>query len=342
MKKYALAVFMVLIVIPIFNKDAAADEIWLKNGDRLSGKIIRMEADNLVFNTGYAGEIIIQRQEIKTLKTDTPVKLMLGDGAEVEGLLAPGENGNIIITPPGSKEPLSVGLANLKGINPKPPAPPVKTNARINFGASFTDGNTQTENIYGDAELVTRFDKNRFTLGALYKRSKDEDVTTSDRIMGYLKYDYFMTEKWYLYASLAGEKDEFKDLNLRTTGGLGLGYQFFETETGKLSLDGGASYVDNNYIEADDNGYAAGRWSLIFEYFLLKKVLQFFHYHTGLQSFEDSDDLLFYSQTGLRVPLYKNLNSTLQFNYDYDKNPSPGKENDDSAVIFTIGYQWGN
>ena len=82
----------------------------------------------------------------------------------------------------------------------------MKTNVRINFGASFTDGNTKTENIYGDGELVARTVKNRFTLGGSYLRSESEDVTTADRILGYMKYDYFLTKKWYLYAALAGEK----------------------------------------------------------------------------------------------------------------------------------------
>ena len=79
---------------------------------------------------------------------------------------------------------------------------------------------------------------------------------------------------------------------------------------------------------------------MIFEYFLLKKALQFFHYHTGLQSIESSDDLLIYTQTGFRIPLYKDLNSTIQYNYDYDKSPAPDREKGDSAFIFTLGYQW--
>jgi len=340
MKKYLLATFIVIITAYILDTGAVADEIWLKNGDRLTGKIVRLEANSLIFNTGYAGEITVKWQEIKNLKTDTPVKLMFGGETAIEGVITPGENGSVTVTSSEIKEPLSVELARLTVINPKPPEPPVKTNFRINFGASFTDGNTQTESIYGDTELVARTVKNRFALGALYKRSKDGDVTTADSLLGYMKYDYFLTPKWYLYSALAGEKDEFKDLNLRSTAGLGLGYQFFETETGKLSLDAGASYVNNDYIQAKDGGYAAGRWGVIFEYFLLKKALQFFHNHTGLQSFESSDDLLIYTQTGFRIPLYKNLNSTIQYNYDYDKSPAPGREKEDSAFIFTLGYQW--
>jgi len=117
-------------------------------------------------------------------------------------------------------------------------------------------------------------------------------------------------------------------------------YQFLETERTSLSLEAGISYVNEDYIAAKDNAFMAGRWGLRFEHFFLKKALELFHYNTGLQSLEDSDDLVIYTQTGFRIPLYKNLNAAIQFNYDYDKNPAPGRENEDTAVIVTLGYQW--
>jgi len=62
----------------------------------------------------------------------------------------------------------------------------------------------------------------------------------------------------------------------------------------------------------------------------------------GLQSVEDSDDLILFTQTGLSDPFYKNLNITAQFNWEYDKNPSPGKKESDYTYLFTLGYLWFN
>lgn len=52
------------------------------------------------------------------------------------------------------------------------------------------------------------------------------------------------------------------------------------------------------------------------------------------------EGLLIYTQTGFRIPVYRHLNTTIQFDYDYDKAPAPGSVNEDSAIIFTLGYQW--
>jgi len=320
---------------------AAADELWMKNGDRITGKIIRLEADSLMIDTGYAGEISIDWKQIENIKTDAPVKIVLGGGTTIQGFVSPGREGKVTVRSEDLVEALDIELAELKVINPKPPPPALKTKARVNFGASFTDGNTKTETIYGDGELVARTKKNRYTLGGVYKRSEDNNVTTADSVIAYMKYDHFLTDRWFLYANAAGEKDPFKDLNLRSSLSTGLGYQFFETELTNLSLEAGISYVHNDYIENDDDGYAAGRWGLRFDHYFLKKALQFFLNNTGMQSLEDSDDLIIYTQTGFRIPFYKNLNVTMQVNYDYDKSPSPGREKYDAAYIFSLGYQWG-
>jgi putative salt-induced outer membrane protein YdiY len=236
-------------------------------------------------------------------------------------------------------EPVTVDLASVKRINPKPP---LRTNLRANAGLSITGGNTDTQDIYADAEFMARTLQNRYTIGALYKRSEDDNVKTADKALGYLKFDHFFATKWYGYANATGEQDEFKDLDLRATLGVGVGYQFIESDRTNLSLEGGLSYVDENYTIAEDNSFAAVRGALKFDHFIVPKSLQYFLYHTALQSVEDSEDLVLFTQTGFRIPFYKNLNITAQINWEYDKSPSPGKKESDYTYLLTFGYLWSN
>jgi putative salt-induced outer membrane protein YdiY len=62
-----------------------------------------------------------------------------------------------------------------------------------------------------------------------------------------MKYDHFLTKKLYLNTSASFEKDRFKDLNLRTTIGLSLGYQFFETKLTSLSTEAGLAYINEDF-----------------------------------------------------------------------------------------------
>jgi putative salt-induced outer membrane protein YdiY len=316
---------------------AEADEVFLKNGDRLTGKVISLEAGTLVFNTSYAGDLPIKWGEVVNLRTESPVRVVLGDTTTALGLVTPGDFGKVRVKTDQIAEPLTVDLANVTTINPKPP---MAIKARVNVGVSKTTGNTDTQDIYADAEFVARTDQNRYTIGGLYKSSKDDNVETDNKKLAYMKYDHFFSKKWYAYANATAERDEFKDLDLRYTLGVGTGFQFIESERTNLSFEVGPSYVNENFIVAEDKSFAAGRWGLRFDHYLIPKSLQYFLYHTGLQSLDESDDLVLLTQTGFRIPFYRSLNLTAQMHWEYDKSPSPGKEKSDYAYIITLGYFW--
>lgn len=336
--KGAIVLFALLLVF-VASGRAAADEIWLKNGDHLTGKVKALDGGTLVFETSYAGDLSIKWEEVVNLKTDEPIKVVLGDETTTQGPLLPGDPGTAKIKAGQIADPVTVNLADIKTINPKPP---LRSTLRANVGFNMSDGNTDTKDVYADAEFVARTVQNRFTIGGLYRRSENEDVKTEDNARAYMKYDHFFTKKWYAYANATAEQDEFRDLDLRTSLGVGAGYQFIESDRTHLALEGGLSYVDENYILAEDNSFMAGRWGLKFDHFILPKSLQYFLYHSGWQSIEDSDDLSLFTQTGFRIPFYRNLNITAQVNWDYDKSPSPGKDKSDYTYIFTLGYNWSN
>jgi len=342
-----ILMFVTAMVVLLIAVNVTADELRLKNGDHITGTMLRMENEVLIFKTSYAGEISIKWGEIATISTDAPIKVILGDETSVSGIATPGESGKMKVKADQILDPLTFDLAQVELINPKPPEPAVKLTGRINIGASVTKGNSDNKNIYADSELVARTENNRFTLGGQYNRAEDDGEKSVDNKTGYIKYDHFLTEKWYFIVNATGTQDKFKDLNLRTSAGPGLGYQFLETPFTNLSIEAGVSYVNEDFEDfdkdgdvAEDDGYPAGRWAVNFDRYLLKKHVQFFHFHEGLFGFERSDDIVIRSQTGFRLPIYEGFNSTIQLNYDWDNSPSTGMENTDKTYIFTLGYQW--
>jgi putative salt-induced outer membrane protein YdiY len=339
MKGKDVFIILTALFVVLACGQASADEVWLKNGDRLTGKVVSLDSGLLVFKTSYAGDLSIKWEEVVNLKTDEPIKVVLGDETTVQGPVSPGDSGKVKVKAEQVTEPVTIDLANVKVINPKPP---LTTTLRINVGASMNSGNTDNQDFYGQLDFIARTAMNRFSVGGNYQRSEDNNVKTADNALGYIKYDHFLSKKWYLYANATGQQDDFQDLNLRTTLGIGAGYQFFESERTNLSLEGGLSYVNEDFTIAPDNSYAAGRWGLKFDYYILPKSLQFFVYHTGLQSLESSDDLLLYTQTGFRIPFYKDFNLALQMNWQYDKSPAPGREKNDYTYILSLGYLWAN
>ncbi len=332
-------VFLVtgILLLSLQCDNAKADEVLLNNGDRLSGKIIKMEGGSLTLETSYAGKLSIKWKEVKAIKTEQPIKVILSDESAFSGTVKPGESGLMEVKPKEVTSPVTFKIDQVKVINP---GPEVKLSGNINLGAVTSKGNTDNQNIHADAKLVVRSKKSRFTVGGWYDRTEEKGEKTADSTIVYMNYNYFISKKWYFLLNAAGEKDEFKDLDLRTTGGVGVGYQFFESDLTNLSFETGINYVNEDFIVAEDNNFVAGRWNLNFDRFFFSKRLQFFHYHTGLISLEDTEDLTIWSQTGVRLPITDHFNSTLQVNLDWDKSPSPGRKKTDTTYIITLGYLW--
>lgn len=318
---------------------ARADEVVLRNGDRVSGEIVHLKGGKLLIKTAYAGDMRIDWSQVATLSTDNTVYVSLDETNRVQAFVGQSETGNVTLSGGTWLDTGPLPLERITAIT-RQPEPPVRVSGRINIGASSTSGNTETEKVHADAEVVARSVKNRFTIGGAMNRTEDRGVETESNWIAYLKYDHFITKKWYAYSNADMESDEFKDISLRTTLGVGTGYQFLETPVTNLSLEGGVNYVNTDFEVGEDQSYPAGRWALKFDHFLFGSKTQFFHRDEGFFALDDSDNLFVRTQTGLRWPIIERLSATAQYNLDWDDNPAPGRASTDRAVLFTLGYSW--
>ena len=329
-----------LMVVLAFGSTALADTIHMKNGDRLTGTIIMMENNVLTFKTSYAGDIKIAWDEITHVETDTSVHVVLGDQTSAHGMVKTTSSGDLQLQSENLMEPLQFHTGHVTGINP-PDIPPVKVTGRINAGVDIKRGNTDTDAYHIDGEVIARTEANRYTIGAEANREEESEQKTADNWLLYTGYDHFFSQKWFFYTNANFEQDDFKDLDLRTTVGAGAGHQFFETEEKNLSLRGGLAYVNEDYsVESQDKDYTAGRWAVKYEQFFFERFIQLFHLHEGVVSLEDTEDIFIRTRTGVRLPLKKGFNTTLQYNWDWDNSPAPDKDKVDERYLFTVGYTW--
>ena len=294
----------------IVTGNSLADEVQLRNGDKITGQIIRMEEEKLVLKTTYAGDITIAWEEVASVMADGSVKVVLKDETVLEGNTTAIEEGKMKLDIGKLESPASFRLADVKAINPKP-VKPVRMTARVNASVISQRGNTVKDNYYFDGEFVARTEKNRYTLGGELANEEADGVTTSENWLAFGKYSHFLNEKWYLYADTLLEHDKFKDLKLRTTLGAGGGYQIFETPLLNLSISAGAAMVDENFDVAEDNDYPAGSWAVNYDQFFFERFVQLFHNQTGYVSLEDANDWFLKTRTGFRFPIYKGFTATL-------------------------------
>lgn len=315
---------------------ARADEVILNNGDRITGKVVELVDGTLSIKTEYAGTVKIEWKQVQGLSTDGPVYLKIGDNL-IRATVSESTTGAATLQAEELPTAESVELSQLQSMSYEK-KPPVKVSGRINVGASSSSGNTNTDQLNGEFQFVARSDKNRFTLLAEVNKGKTDGEQTESNWTTYFGYDHFVTKKLYAYASASAENDKFKDINLRTTLGAGAGYQFFDSKKTNLAMELGLSYVNTDYIEAEDNDYPAARWAMNFVQKMFDSKIEFFNRDSVHSDLQDSKNYFLRTRTGLRFPVVERMNSTIQYNYDYDNNPAPGRVKEDKAWLFTLGY----
>ena len=62
---------------------AKADQLVLKNGSVIVGKLVSATANKVVYDTPFAGRISIKQENIVSITTDEPVTLKMKSGAAI-------------------------------------------------------------------------------------------------------------------------------------------------------------------------------------------------------------------------------------------------------------------
>jgi putative salt-induced outer membrane protein YdiY len=325
-----------LLLVLLASAICRADQVTLDNGDRLTGTVKRLGDGKLVIGTEYAGDVTVELKRITSLKTDSDVTLVLDDDKRLYGRLS-GNGQTLEISE--SKQPVDV--ARVSKMEPgRTNGDEVKYTGRVALGASDSRGNTNERNLNWDAEGVARQGKNRYTLGGRGMYGSDSGEETDNNTFLYTQYDRFVSKKWYGYGNMNLQNDKFDDIRLRSVGGAGGGYQWYDTDRTKLALEAGPSYVYTEYYGQGVEKFLAARLVTKLDYWLWPEKAQFFNYNEYYHSLQDSRNSFLRSQLGFRLPLVDKFMATIQLNLDWDGNPPQDKVELDRTVILSLGYRW--
>jgi putative salt-induced outer membrane protein YdiY len=223
------------------------------------------------------------------------------------------------------------------------PAPaPVepKWTGSVSLGLSYSDGNTRRRTASASVDAEYRREKDRTTLGLLWNYAEEQTGISDRKTQGRVKYDYFFSKRVYGLLQASGESDYRSALDLRTTIGAGLGRQFEDSATWKLSGELGVSYVNSDFKgTADDTDYLAGRAAYTWNWkpnpkYELGQLAEIF------PSLETMDDVNARVDTKGRMNLTDKMFAQLEWIYQWDNTPAAGKLRVDDLVLFGLGWSF--
>jgi putative salt-induced outer membrane protein YdiY len=326
--------------LALFGTRCLADVIVLDNGDRLSGRIVRLDGGTLVLNTDYAGDVKVNLGRIQLLQSDQEMTVVLENARRFYGRLS-GSGSQISVAKGETAAVEEIPIGQITDILPgRLTGEEWNIQGRINVGASESSGNTDVARLNVNGEISARRGRDRYTAGTSVNYAKDSGAETESNASLYAKYDRFFTRRWYTYTNTTFEHDRFKDIKLRSTLGFGSGYQAIQSSRTNLSLEGGMEYVYTDFYDTPTDHYPAARLAVKYDHYLLPDSLQFFYTTEAYVSLRNVKQSFARAQTGLRYPLRNRFEVTAQLNVDWDGDPQPGREAVDRIVLFTLGYKW--
>jgi putative salt-induced outer membrane protein YdiY len=237
---------------------ALADQVTLKNGDRLTGTIVKSDAKTLLLKTEFAGDVTLQWEAVTSIVSSQTLHLALKDGQTIVGTVTTTDGKFEVATkdtgPVVAAKEVVVGVrddAEQKAYDDqidrlRHPHLTDFWSGLLDTGLSVTRGNSDslTFNLSGKAARVTDRDKISVYTTAIYSDSSVDGVTstTAHAIRGGVRGDLNVSDKFFVFCFTDFEYDQFQDLDLRNVIGGGLGYHVINTKATTFDVFAGGSY----------------------------------------------------------------------------------------------------
>ncbi len=260
---------LILFVVAVSAINVFADQITLKNGDRITGAIIKSDGTNLTVKTESMGEVTIVWADVQSVSSSDRLHIVLKDGRHLEGPITTADGNLQVETKSGPVIAPKVEVASIR--NPTEQALYEKSlhpgllqswSGGANIGFGLTRGNSQTKNLALSftAARKTSSDKLGLYANSVYATNDAPGAVpavTANTVLGGIRYDRDFAARWFGFVGADFATDALQSLDLRTVLGGGLGFHAIKSDATTLDFLGGINYTRENYTTLSRNFPAA-------------------------------------------------------------------------------------
>jgi hypothetical protein len=329
-----------------------ADQVTLKNGDRVSGRIVKKDGDMLIVDDSAFGKTLaLPWDQVASLTTENPIFIVVGSDT-IEGTLsATGGQVQIAAVTGGTR---SVSLNDISALrnNAEQTAYDRLQNpgwtelwgGTGSLGWAGTAGNAKTTTlaVAAIAARATRNDKTTLHFSAVAASALVGGVTasTAHAVRGGWAYQRDIRPRIFGTIFNDYEYDRFQALNLRFVLGAGAGYHAITTMRTKLDLLAGADYDRENFSTPLTRNSAEFFWGDDLTH-KMNNSLALVQSYRMFNSFSSSDFRVNFD-AGAVTKLADWLVWNLTVSDRYLSNPVPGRLGNDVIYSTGLGVTFGN
>ena len=341
-------------------KDKAEDQIIVQ-GQKLRGRIIRLNPTDVEFNTVYGqGTLLITYDSIENIVSQNIYRIIYKDNEIAIGRLLGIQDGKLLVGIDTSSATHVPVAEILTGISEKAYTTSRRTRLQtrlrtryrywqgsFDIGYRYETGAVDKDKIELGLNLERRKKPTRFVLDLIYAFEKQRvgenpAITTKDEFIGFLQAEHDIRQRLFVFIRPAYEFDKPRNIVYRWYPGAGIGYKIAENQTKGtfLSVPLGIGYVDENFGNIGTNSYVS--WYLGFEgrYEFGQGIIM----TAGLLLMpgisNPREDRLLRADFNLTVPIYDPIKLKLRLRDIRDNNPTPevGNNKFTASLALSIGF----
>ena len=235
-----------------------ADQVTLKNGDRLTGTIVKSDGKTMLIKTEWAGDVSVDWDVVASIVSSQPLHLELKNGQTLAGKVTT-EDGKFEVTTPSGQATAPrdtiVAIRNTEEQGAydlfQHPRLIDLWSGLLDTGLSETRGNSSllAYNLAAKFSRVAPRDKITAYVTAIYATDNTTPPgrTTAHAIQGGARMDYNLTPRLFVFGLADFGYDEFQHLDLRSVLGGGLGVHLISHTNTTFDVFAGVDYDHESF-----------------------------------------------------------------------------------------------
>jgi putative salt-induced outer membrane protein YdiY len=330
-----------------------ADQIVMKNGDRVTGSIVKKDDKTLTIKSEHFGTVTLPWEKVASVTADKPLNVTLAGGETVQGVLkTEGEKVEVVAgqtrqaVAPGDIKTLrddAEQKAYLRLLNPG------WTDLWVinaSLGIAGTSGNAKTATFTTPVNAVRVTNKDKTTAYFNFIRASatinGASAATAQAVRGGLGYNRNLMPKLFVTAFNDYEYDRFQNLDLRVVMGGGLGYIAWKGENGRLDLIGGGAWNREKFdpirpLQPFTRNSAEVYWGDDLTYKFSSRA-SFFQNYRMFNNLSNSGEYRQNIDVGVKTDLTKWMTWNATLSDRYLSNPVPGRKKNDFLYTMGLGF----
>ena len=232
---------------------AWADQIVMKNGDRVTGSVVKKDGKNLTVKTDQLGVVTVAWDQVESIKTDKPVNVVLQDGRTAQGTLETAGENVEISAPSGKVTATPAQITAIRDADEQKAFDRLQHpgwmqlwagTGTLGFAGASGNAETMTFTVGATAARTTNTDKTSLYFNAIKASALVNGVIadTAQAIRGGWAYNHNLRPRLFVSAFNDYEYDKFQDLDLRFVFGGSFGYHAIKGSRSTLDVIGGLDY----------------------------------------------------------------------------------------------------